>query len=181
MEVMFIIPDDEALLPVAQQLLTAAGLAEGIEAMTEEQVNAAFKGCGYDKWLDRLTPTGTGIDIRMSLDSSGEVSLNHLASWCVLETRYDAFLEFLGENFVGYKVRERQMAKVRVEVPSVLPGTNTHRRLSAMFGLVENHIAQLCIREYSIAQTSLEQIFNSFAAEQQEDASTIGQAAVTLN
>ena len=40
---------------------------------------------------------------------------------------------------------------------------------SAMFGLVEGSKERLKIQEYSIAQTSLEQIFNQFAAQQEEE------------
>ena len=38
-----------------------------------------------------------------------------------------------------------------------------------MFGLVEGSKEKLNIQEYSIAQTSLEQIFNQFAAQQEEE------------
>jgi ATP-binding cassette, subfamily A (ABC1), member 3 len=38
-----------------------------------------------------------------------------------------------------------------------------------MFGVVEVNKASLNIQEYSIAQTSLEQIFNQFAAQQEEE------------
>ena len=38
--------------------------------------------------------------------------------------------------------------------------------LSAMFAAVEREKARLRIAEYSLSQTSLEQIFNSFAAKQ---------------
>jgi ATP-binding cassette, subfamily A (ABC1), member 3 len=38
-----------------------------------------------------------------------------------------------------------------------------------MFGLVEANKSLLKIQEYSIAQTSLEQIFNQFAAQQEEE------------
>lgn len=38
-----------------------------------------------------------------------------------------------------------------------------------MFGVVEGSKSELRIQEYSIAQTSLEQIFNQFAAQQEEE------------
>jgi ATP-binding cassette, subfamily A (ABC1), member 3 len=38
-----------------------------------------------------------------------------------------------------------------------------------MFGAVERNKDRLSIQEYSIAQTSLEQIFNQFAAQQEEE------------
>ena len=41
--------------------------------------------------------------------------------------------------------------------------------IAAMFGSVEASKQRLSIQEYSIAQTSLEQIFNQFAAQQDEE------------
>lgn len=169
MEVLFEIPDDAAVEELSATLRTAAALPDGATGLTEAQLKTAFDNCEYSSWLERITRSGTGLDVRMALDSNGEVTLNHLASWCSLESRYDALMTFLGENFDGFKMRERQMAKVRVEIPSMNAETKTHRRLSTMFGLMESNVKALGIREYSVAQTSLEQIFNSFAADQQED------------
>jgi len=45
----------------------------------------------------------------------------------------------------------------------------TKRPLSSLFGLIEAHKAALSILDYSISQTSLEQIFNQFAAQQEEE------------
>jgi ATP-binding cassette, subfamily A (ABC1), member 3 len=169
MEILFEIPDDAVVAEISSALRTAAELPENASGLTEAQMKAAFEGCRYSAWLERITATGTGLDVRIALDNNGEVTLNHLASWCVLEARYDTFLAFLEGHFDGYKMRERQMAKVRVEIPSMITATNTHRRLSSMFGLMESNVKELGIREYSVAQTSLEQIFNSFAADKQED------------
>ena len=41
--------------------------------------------------------------------------------------------------------------------------------LSKLFGSIENSKKELKIQEYSISQTSLEQIFNQFAATQNEE------------
>ena len=38
-----------------------------------------------------------------------------------------------------------------------------------MFSLIEGNKERLSIQDYSIAQTSLEQIFNQFAAQQEEE------------
>jgi hypothetical protein len=45
------------------------------------------------------------------------------------------------------------------------------RLLSAIFGALESNKVRLSIQEYSISQTSLEQIFNGFAAQQEEEQS----------
>ena len=76
---------------------------------------------------------------------------------------------FLGQTFGGFVLRERQNARVRVEIDAVDPATNGKRRFAAMFAAVEAKKVDLRIQEYSIAQTSLEQIFNQFAAQQEEE------------
>jgi hypothetical protein len=58
-----------------------------------------------------------------------------------------------------------QGAKVRYEIFSKLPNGKT-RRLSEMFGVIEGNKTNLRIEDYSVSQTSLEQIFNFFASQQ---------------
>lgn len=53
--------------------------------------------------------------------------------------------------------------------PHHLPVPLYYTLYAAMFGLIEGSKTQLRIQEYSIAQTSLEQIFNQFAAQQEEE------------
>ena len=81
----------------------------------------------------------------------------------------DACVSFLGSTFGGFTLRERQNTRVRVEVSAVHPTTNERRKFASMFAAVEAKKVELRIQEYSIAQTSLEQIFNQFAAQQEEE------------
>ena len=50
--------------------------------------------------------------------------------------------------------------------PNQLP---TRRKLGHMFGTIERSKDKLKIQDYSISQTSLEQIFNQFACQQDEE------------
>ena len=74
----------------------------------------------------------------------------------------------MSKNFEGYIIRERQVAKIRVEIPK-LAANGQDKKLSALFGLLETNRQELRVQEYSIAQTSLEQIFNYFASQQEEE------------
>ena len=58
---------------------------------------------------------------------------------------------------------------VRVSQPEHLNKSRQRRKLGQMFGAIENNKDQLHIQDYSISQTSLEQIFNQFAAQQDEE------------
>ena len=73
--------------------------------------------------------------------------------------------DFLTRTFGSFSLRERQLNKVRVEVSTQHHSTGERLPLGAMFGAVEAEKDALGIQEYSIAQTSLEQIFNQFASQ----------------
>ncbi|POM70930.1 ABCA1 lipid exporter [Phytophthora palmivora] len=60
---------------------------------------------------------------------------------------------------------ERQNDFARFKVRS----HNNEVKLSKMFALVEDVKTKMHIREYSVSQTTLEQIFNSFASQQEEE------------
>jgi hypothetical protein len=62
---------------------------------------------------------------------------------------------------------------MRIEISAYTDQKNqmepVRRKLGQMFGLVEASKKELYIQDYSISQTSLEQIFNQFAAQQEEE------------
>jgi hypothetical protein len=143
--------------------------------LTRAELDSAFKAFGvYDKWNSRLTYTESGADLVASFETAKTVSLKHLASWMILEQSVDNIMIFLTQQYGernspnGFYIRERQPAKLRIEVSSVTID-NQRRKLSTMFGAIESNKESLRIQEYSISQTSLEQIFNSFAAQQEEE------------
>ncbi|CAN0225351.1 unnamed protein product [Hapterophycus canaliculatus] len=73
-------------------------------------------------------------------------------------------IAFVENSFEGARLREKQNSKMRFEIPQ-----QKDKTLGAMFGFIEDHVAQLGVGEYSLSQISLEQIFNGFAAQQQEE------------
>jgi ATP-binding cassette subfamily A (ABC1) protein 3 len=111
---------------------------------------------------------------------TGSASLKHFASWFILEGYFDAIHEFLTATFTSYIVHERQPTKLRIEVPSELP-TGGKRLLSSMFKALEGSKTQLHIKDYSMAQTSLEQIFNFFAQQQEEEQGSAGALSASVD
>ena len=63
---------------------------------------------------------------------------------------------------------ERQGAQLRFKLPGASAGANSIS-LSDAFKSMESNKAQLHIREYALSQTTLEQIFNDFAGQQEEE------------
>ncbi|EGZ19833.1 ABC transporter lipid export ABCA family [Phytophthora sojae] len=110
-------------------------------------------------------PTGYGI--AAVLERDGYIRAEAFLSWCLEETRFDALLHFLSYSFShgGVTVMERQNDFCRFK----LRGANDELWLSKVFALVEDVKEKMHIREYSVSQTSLEQIFNYFASQQAEE------------
>jgi len=175
MEIGMILPDSQRIIPKANSILSALNLPQLTNddddvALTQQQLIAAFEAVGKAKWVNELTLNGTACDLYSSLESIGTVSLKHVASWFILEVSYEAICEFLTRSFGSYVLRERQTAKIRVEISAYnQDGDNTRRKLSQLFAAIESEKEVLSIQEYSIAQTSLEQIFNQFASQQEEE------------
>jgi hypothetical protein len=128
---------------------------------------------GNALWISRICGSGSGADLHANLEAHAFVTVKHLASWMIMEKQYDNICRFLSSTFGYYIVRERQNAKIRIEVNSC-NDDGSERLLSTMFDVIETNRGILKLQDYAIAQTSLEQIFNYFAAQQEEE---IGNAA----
>ena len=103
------------------------------------------------------------------VSQDANITLTSLSSWLLLEEKVDRLYGFFQNNFGAFQVKERQISKVRVEISVTMEDGVSRRSLSTLFGLIERNKEVLGIRDYSISQTSLEQIFNQFAAQQEEE------------
>jgi hypothetical protein len=157
-----------ALSPVNDTIL---GRLQALQTdrFTMLQLATALAAIDRTTWLDRLSSTGTGADVWQMVSASGSIGLREFAAWCLLEERVEGILSFVGQHYPDAVLRERQGTKVRFEIPSKDTTTGAPRQLSDMFGLIEEHKARLHMEDYSVSQTSLEQIFNFFAGQQEEE------------
>lgn len=154
--------------------------------LTKKEFDQVLIASNKSHWNERISLIGSGADIFAHLESSKSISAKYLANWWILENCYDNLSTFLVEHFKVFYLRERQVSKVRVEVPNgdeategiVSTSSSSFKtleekayklRLSEMFGALEKRKDVLRIQEYSISQTSLEQIFNYFASQQEEE------------
>lgn len=166
------VQDEAALSPINDTILarlqaTAAGLQT--DRFSMPQLATALAAIDRSAWLGRLSSTGTGVDVWQTVSTSGSIGLREFAAWCRLEERVEGILSFVGEHYPDAVLRERQGTKVRFEIPSKDTTTGAPRQLSDMFGLIEEHKIRLHMEDYSVSQTSLEQIFNFFAGQQEEE------------
>lgn len=168
-ELLLEFPDASLVLGMSESIASAAGVTlQENSVISASQLNPVMDSINSSALLPRIASDSTGSDLKAALDINGTLSIKQLASWILLENRIESLLQFMEANFPGYIVREIQGFKIRVEVPFLL-GDGSKRKLSTMFGVMEREKASLFVREYSIAQTSLEQIFNFFASQQTEE------------
>jgi ATP-binding cassette, subfamily A (ABC1), member 3 len=166
----FVIPSDDQIVTQVNQLVSSLNLtlppnssATADYALTLAQVMNVIPMLNRPQWIDRVSYNGTAQELYQEIKASGYIHARSFANWIIMEENYDRLVTFLDENFPGYEVRERQVSKLRIVVPELNDGQK--RKLSALFGAVEKNKESLYLEEYSVCQTSLEQIFNHFASQ----------------
>jgi ABC-type multidrug transport system ATPase subunit len=166
-----VLPADDTFLA----RLEGAAARLSTERFTMPQLEIALAAIDKAAWLEVISPTGTGADVWQTVTASGSIGVREFAGWCSLEDRVESILRFIMDNYPDAVLRERQGTKVRFEIPSTDTNTGAARKLSEMFGLIEDNKGRLHVEDYSVCQTSLEQIFNFFAGQQEEEKGPAGE------
>ncbi|KAG6615655.1 ABC transporter A family member 1 [Phytophthora cinnamomi] len=157
-------------MPTADELeyLVQSVFGNGSEFVTPVELEDKCRVFGNAQLADRVTASHpTGYNVAAAMQRDGFVRAEAFCSWCVEETRFDKLNDYLVQSFGAGQVQvmERQNDFARFKVRS----HNNEVKLSKMFALVEDVKTKMHIREYSVSQTTLEQIFNSFASQQEEE------------
>ncbi|KAG6615637.1 ABC transporter A family member 1 [Phytophthora cinnamomi] len=157
-------------MPTADELeyLVQSVFGNGSEFVTPAELEDKCRAFGNVQLADRVTASHpTGYSLAAAMERDGFVRAEAFCSWCIEETRFDKLNDYLVQSFGAGQVQvmERQNDFARFKVRS----HNNEVKLSKMFALVEDVKTKMHIREYSVSQTTLEQIFNSFASQQEEE------------
>ncbi|CAN0348380.1 unnamed protein product [Pylaiella littoralis] len=115
-------------------------------------------------FASEIAAEGRGSMVYHALANEGTVPARDFAVWVCLEQSCSRIIAFVESSFKGASVREKQNAKMRFEIPQ-----QEDKTLGAMFGVMEDNAADLGVGEYALSQISLEQIFNGFASQQEEE------------
>lgn len=113
--------------------------------------------------MDSLIDTPQYEDLEFDVDRDGSISMVALCQWALLENSGLQVYEALDKNASGCKVLEHynNFFKFRIE--------RGNKSIGFFFGFVEKLRRRINFEEYGVSQTTLEQIFNSFASEQNLD------------
>jgi ATP-binding cassette, subfamily A (ABC1), member 3 len=109
--------------------------------------------------IDVNDPIGFSIWKEAMSSSMGGVDLMTLATFVTCEIRMRRLEAFVDQTFPKHILRERQDLKARYELDC------EGSKISNIFASIEQHKDDLHLEDYSVSQTSLEQVFNMHAAE----------------
>lgn len=150
----------------------------------QEELDATCSRFGNAVWAAKISNAHkTGYTIAHSLERDGYVLASTFAAWWMNESRFESISEFLVRSFGSAELLDRKndscwfkihsqslVGTFELKPDSRSPASHCPQlKLSSVFELVENAKTSLAIREYSVSQTTLEQIFNSFASQQDAD------------
>jgi ATP-binding cassette, subfamily A (ABC1), member 3 len=117
---------------------------------------------GDDVLSDMIHPKDpVGFTVWKDAVSESGVDLASLAAFCCTEVRMRKLELFIAMTFPKYVLRERQDTKARYEVDCC----GGEVKISSIFASIEQYKEKLRLADYSVSQTSLEQVFNMHAAE----------------
>lgn len=153
------------LSPVTSEEASAYAQKEiGATSLTSEDVLGLCTRLGRPDRTVMIGPDSDyGWPVYSVLQRDGKISAANFAAWWIGEDRCDELMAYMKRAFEGVELLERHETLFRWRVAS------DQMSLSQIFANIEQTKARLSIREYSVSQTSLEQVFNQFAAQQEEE------------
>eukprot|EP00953_Heterococcus_sp_UTEX-ZZ885_P022239 12320-Heterococcus_DN1.PRE.14 len=98
------------------------------------------------------------------------IQVREVVAWSLQETACNNVMTFVAANCVGASLVEQQGGSLRLAIPQ---NAHTTMSLGDIFGMIEDNRQQLRIAEYALGQTSLEQIFTTFAAMQSSNSTSL--------
>ena len=155
-------PEEIEALHVKNFKCSAAGLS-----VPAAQIEAVCDALGNVTRYSEVREDGNGHVVFHALQqSSAGCPANILMEWWLMADAADNVMTFIDENFSGAVVLERHDTSMRYRLSADTP-------LSSVFRTLEAAKDELGMQEYGVCQTSLEQIFNAFAAQQDEETTAI--------
>eukprot|EP00744_Colponema_vietnamica_P001462 GILI01002420.1.p1 GENE.GILI01002420.1~~GILI01002420.1.p1 ORF type:complete len:1195 (+),score=422.18 GILI01002420.1:401-3586(+) len=133
------------------------------EAFAKDKLEEVCRLLGDQTRQNQIQEHGSGAFIHASLSRDSQVSSKSFAEWWITEDRLHAIAAFVYSQFPGSVLLEHHSSFSRFRLPK------QNLSLADVFRVFAENKEKLFVQEYSLSQTTLEQIFNSFAAQQEEE------------
>jgi len=159
-------PSAEAVAAVLESAREFCEPASGglAAVLRREAIALAAQKLGVPARGAQVSDSGTGWALHASLSKNGNrVPAAEFASWWAGEAVCKEVVVYMAETFVGCTLAERQGSTLRFKLGAA------SESLGALFGKLEHTRARLGVASYTLGQTTLEALFNSFASQQLEE------------
>ena len=113
--------------------------------------------------MDEIQEGRLGEKIKRSMEKLNGITINSLLSWIFYVKNAVKFANYGKENFGKMIIEEHIDNSFLFKMKKK---EEDNKSIGLLFGLFETHKEECYITEYSLQQTSLEQIFNKFAENQ---------------
>jgi ATP-binding cassette subfamily A (ABC1) protein 3 len=130
--------------------------------VSENSVAAALRASGSEDLIDLVSQHSSGAYLWEEIKENQKVDVLSLAEWVVLENIGTNISEWLKSEFGYVRLIEHYGSYYKFKIEN---SGNKAWSIGMIFGKIENVKDELRIFEYSLSQTTLEQIFNMFASE----------------
>merc|ERR1719183_260611 len=161
---------DLALLPPTPEQIAVQTASFPVAAEQNDingtQLDECLQATGHSAWKDRISEEGSGATLHHNLKNNSLLNKADLAWWLLVEAKVEKFMKFL-EQKLGADAFQLQGAygtKLSFRLGHNAQGKNL--ALGNLFDIFESNKVAMEMEHYSLCQTSLEQIFNQFAAQQ---------------
>jgi ATP-binding cassette subfamily A (ABC1) protein 3 len=130
--------------------------------VTEDNINNILSNLNKLNYLKELKEGRLGERIKREMDLNGNIHIDTLLNWLFFVENAIKFIikgkNYFDEIIISEHIENNFLFKMKKE--------QTDKSIGFFFGLFEESKESCYVTEYSIQKTSLEQIFNKFAASQ---------------
>ena len=128
------------------------------DSLQDNQMKRALEELGHPEYEKELVVSGKGAAIFNQMRIDKFIPAKTLVAWVMTEELGDGVERYLRSNFAQVKLIEHYLSFYKFKVEK-----QADKSLGFLFSCIESQKTILSISEYSVTQTSLEQIFNQFA------------------
>ena len=153
-----------AALEAVREFAEPAGADDATLTLRRDAIPNCAAKLGVPARGAQVTESGTGWALHASLSRNGQrVPAAEFAAWWAAEASCKDVVTYVAETFPGSVLAERQGSTLRFKL-----GAGAEA-LGKLFGKLEHARTHLGVASYTLGQTTLEAVFNSFAGQQQEE------------
>jgi ATP-binding cassette subfamily A (ABC1) protein 3 len=134
-----------------------------IPVITKDKLKACCERLGRADFAEEVSEHGSGVALWQQLETDRSIDILSFIEWFLIESHGAQVFTWLRSSFPSVSLIEHYLTFYKFKLEK--EGTGS---LGFLFGRIEEAKGRLRVSEYSLSQTTLEQIFNMFATQTYE-------------